>query len=118
MPYVIALETSEDSATRNKAVGLHTDLHGKYASFIHNKNVDGLRVAYEFQKATRPLVSGIQISDTTAVPVSIMAPLYDVIRDKRALRKDFLSNVVRLFDLANAQEQKVLHIVPCTLLTV
>lgn len=110
IPYLIALETDSDVNFRNHALKVHSDLHDKYASFIHNKNMEGVRMAYHYQRMLRGgelAVVGMTGNglaaegDQTISPPSsaLLHPLYEVVRDKRALRKELVQSLARLFDL-------------------
>ncbi|ORX67535.1 hypothetical protein DL89DRAFT_294691 [Linderina pennispora] len=53
VPALIALSTDSDAHIRNKSLKLHQDLAGKHASFIHSRDLEGVRKAFEYQSQVR-----------------------------------------------------------------
>ncbi|KAJ2417192.1 Sister chromatid cohesion protein 2 [Coemansia sp. RSA 2530] len=105
VPALIALSTSSDPHIRSKALRLHQDLNFKYASFIHSRDIEGVRKAYEYQAQLRggpERVMGYDCSseakEATGRPVAFLQPLYSLLRSKRARRNDFLSLLVKIGD--------------------
>ncbi|KAJ2371763.1 Sister chromatid cohesion protein 2, partial [Coemansia sp. RSA 2607] len=105
VPALIALGTSSDAYIRNKALKLHQDLCFKYASFIHSRDIEGVRLAYEFQVQIRGKPEDVvgyndtaDIRDTSDRPVAFLQPLYSQLRSKRVRRNEFLSLLVRIGD--------------------
>ncbi|KAJ1721672.1 Sister chromatid cohesion protein 2 [Coemansia erecta] len=105
VPALIALGTSGDAYIRNKALKLHQDLCFKYASFIHSRDIEGVRLAYEFQMQIRGKPEDVvgyndtaDIRDTSDRPVAYLQPLYSQLRSKRVRRNEFLSLLVRIGD--------------------
>ncbi|KAJ2731979.1 Sister chromatid cohesion protein 2 [Coemansia sp. BCRC 34962] len=105
VPALIALSTSSDPHIRSKALRLHQDLNFKYASFIHSRDTEGVRKAYEYQAQLRggpEHVVGYDCSseakEATGRPVAFLQPLYSLLRCKRTRRNDFLSLLVKIGD--------------------
>ncbi|KAJ1905165.1 Sister chromatid cohesion protein 2 [Coemansia sp. IMI 209127] len=106
VPSLIALSTSSDSHIRTKALKLHQDLNYKYVSFIHSRDMDGVRKAYEYQLQMRgkpEYVLGyetdVDAKDTPLDrPIAYLQPLYTMIRSKRIRRNEFLTSLVKSGD--------------------
>ncbi|KAJ1667366.1 Sister chromatid cohesion protein 2 [Coemansia sp. RSA 1646] len=105
VPSLIALSTSSDSHIRTKALKLHQDLNLKYASFIHSRDMDGVRKAYEYQLQVRGKpeeVLGYDIDmdakNEADRPMAQLQPLYTMIRSKRIRRNEFLASLVKTGD--------------------
>jgi hypothetical protein len=47
------LETHTDICVRSKAISLHKELVQKHASFIHSKNMEGIKMMYKFQSISQ-----------------------------------------------------------------
>ncbi|KAJ2605223.1 Sister chromatid cohesion protein 2 [Coemansia sp. RSA 1722] len=105
VPALIALGTSSDAHIRSKALKLHQDLCFKYASFIHSRDIEGVRLAYEYQVQVRgspESVAGFSdsadVRDAPNRPVAYLQPLYSQLRSKRMRRNDFLTLLVKIGD--------------------
>ncbi|KAJ2908772.1 Sister chromatid cohesion protein 2 [Coemansia aciculifera] len=105
VPALIALSTSSDAHIRNKALKLHQDLNSKYASFIHSRDIEGVRKAYEYQVQLHGRAEYVvgydpcsEARETVGRPVAFLQPLYSLLRTRRARRNDFLSLLVRIGD--------------------
>ncbi|KAJ1931931.1 Sister chromatid cohesion protein 2, partial [Kickxella alabastrina] len=105
MPALIALGTSSDAHIRNKSLKLHQDMCFKYASFIHSRDIEGVRLAYEYQvqiHGSPERVIGYSdasdVRDAPDRPVAYLQPLYSLLRSKRAQRNDFLTLLVKTGD--------------------
>ncbi|KAJ2018587.1 Sister chromatid cohesion protein 2 [Coemansia sp. S680] len=105
VPALIALSTSSDPHIRSKALKLHQDLNSKYASFIHSRDIEGVRKAYEYQVQLRGQAEYVvgydhcsEARETAGRPVAFLQPLYSLLRSKRARRNDFLSLLVKIGD--------------------
>jgi len=69
MPYLIAIETCSESSIRSRAFRLHQQLAEKHASFIHSKNIEGVRLAFSYQ--TRLIENSIGGSPWKVVGMSL-----------------------------------------------
>ncbi|KAJ1803020.1 Sister chromatid cohesion protein 2, partial [Coemansia sp. RSA 2598] len=105
VPALIALGTSSDAHIRSKALKLHQDLCFKYASFIHSRDIEGVRLAYEYQLQVRGNPGDVvgfsdsaDVRDAPGRPVAYLQPLYSQIRSKRMRRNDFLTLLVKIGD--------------------
>ncbi|KAJ2874882.1 Sister chromatid cohesion protein 2 [Coemansia aciculifera] len=105
VPALIALSTSSDPHIRSKALKLHQDLNSKYASFIHSRDIEGVRKAYEYQAQLRGQAEHVvgydhcsEARETAGRPVAFLQPLYSLLRSKRARRNEFLSLLVKIGD--------------------
>ncbi|KAJ2720391.1 Sister chromatid cohesion protein 2 [Coemansia sp. Benny D115] len=105
VPALIALGTSSDAYIRNKSLKLHQDLCFKYASFIHSRDIEGVRLAYDYQVQIRgkaELVVGYSdsadVRDLPDRPVAHLQPLYSQLRSKRVRRNEFLALLVKTGD--------------------
>ncbi|KAJ2576348.1 Sister chromatid cohesion protein 2 [Coemansia sp. RSA 1836] len=106
VPALIALSTSSDPHIRSKALKLHQDLNFKYASFIHSRDIEGVRKAYEYQAQIRGRGEDVigydhcsEAKEAVGRPVAFLQPLYSLLRTRRARRNDFLSLLVRIGDI-------------------
>ncbi|KAJ1537597.1 Sister chromatid cohesion protein 2, partial [Cladochytrium tenue] len=111
VPHVIAMQTSDDSGLRTRAVAIYEHLAEKHKSLIHAKNADCVRKAFEYRSAvlaarhrdsTTPFwVPGyILVEDVTrdleatAHPVALLSHMFAKITIKNR-RHEFLSMLVR-----------------------
>ncbi|KAJ3092676.1 hypothetical protein HK102_004409 [Quaeritorhiza haematococci] len=112
IPHLVAMETNPDVNLRDRAFTLHSKLHDKYTSFIHGRNVECVKQAYEFQrnliaaKAATSTVQGFTIrrerrdNDTMVeFPDALLSRMYTLIQTKRPRRNEFLMNLVKIFDV-------------------
>ncbi|KAG9292179.1 hypothetical protein G9A89_023899 [Geosiphon pyriformis] len=111
MPTIVALETSPESALRDKAFKLHQHLNEKHASLIHSRHVECVRKAYSFQKQLvgNNAIVGYATRSPEGQPEALLNPMYSLLKEKRQRRNDFLVSVVRTFDfdLKKCDESKV-----------
>ncbi|KAI8326052.1 hypothetical protein GQ54DRAFT_336897 [Martensiomyces pterosporus] len=106
VPALIALGTDGDPHIRSKSLKLHQDLNLKYASFIHSRDMEGVRKAYEYQASLRGTgwsVAGYSDSAdardaASDRPVAYLQPLYTMLRSKRPRRNEFLTSLVNSGD--------------------
>ncbi|KAJ1966351.1 Sister chromatid cohesion protein 2 [Dipsacomyces acuminosporus] len=107
VPALIALETDSDPRIRNRSLKLHQDLDAKYASFIHSRDMEGVRKAYEYQASVRGSSKHVVgYSDCAEVrddavsdrPIAYLQPLYSILRSKRPRRNEFLASLIKACD--------------------
>ncbi|KAJ1928271.1 Sister chromatid cohesion protein 2, partial [Linderina macrospora] len=106
VPALIALSTDSDPHIRTKSLKLHQDLAGKHASFIHSRDIEGVRKSFEYQSQVRggpQNVSGyndnIETTEAVERPIAFLQPLYTMLRSKRSKRNDFLVMLVNIGDV-------------------
>ncbi|KAF9347557.1 Sister chromatid cohesion protein 2 [Mortierella sp. AD094] len=102
MPAIVALETSEDPLVSGKVFKIHRDLHQKHASLIYARSMECIRTMYIYQKTvhkTAAEVRGFKISADTGDVVSLLAPMYSLVGDKRQARNSLLSVLVKVLDI-------------------
>ncbi|KAJ1946717.1 Sister chromatid cohesion protein 2, partial [Linderina pennispora] len=114
VPALIALSTDTDAHIRNKSLKLHQDLAGKHASFIHSRDLEGVRKAFEYQSQVRngpQYVSGyndaVEPMESVQRPVAYLQPLYTMLRSKRTRRNDFLTMLVNIGDVDGSADDAV-----------
>ena len=94
VPYLIVLESVESGKMKDKVIALHEDLCNKYISFIHNKNMDGIRMVHDFRQKTAKIgedeETGIEWS-------SCLQSLYRLVRQKKQHRRTFLKQIIQTF---------------------
>ncbi|KAJ2557410.1 Sister chromatid cohesion protein 2 [Coemansia sp. RSA 1933] len=122
VPSLIALCTSSDSHIRTRSLKLHQDLNFKYVSFIHSRDMDGVRKAYEYQLQVRGRPEDVvgydaeaDAKDVPGRPVAFLQPLYTMIRSKRIRRNELLTSLVSTGDYDSAlssAEQRHLADIP------
>ncbi|KAJ2858056.1 Sister chromatid cohesion protein 2 [Coemansia erecta] len=105
VPALIALGTSSDAHIRSKALKLHQDLCFKYTSFIHSRDIEGVRLAYEYQAQVRGNLEDVvgfsdsaDVRDVPSRPIAYLQPLYSQLRSKRMRRNEFLTLLVKIGD--------------------
>ncbi|KAF9384973.1 Sister chromatid cohesion protein 2 [Mortierella sp. AD011] len=102
MPAIVALETSGDPLVSGKIFKLHRDLHQKHASLIYARSMECVRTMYIYQKTvqkTASQVRGFKIDADTGNIVSLLAPMYSLIGEKRQARNSLLSALVKVLDV-------------------
>ncbi|KAJ2814599.1 Sister chromatid cohesion protein 2, partial [Coemansia erecta] len=105
MPALIALCTSNDPYIRNKSLKLHQELSFKHASFIHSRDLEGVRKAYEYQLQVRGRPEDVDGYDSDADlrerpdrPAARLQFLYSLARSRRTRRNELLSLLVKMCD--------------------
>ncbi|KAJ2080437.1 Sister chromatid cohesion protein 2 [Coemansia sp. RSA 988] len=105
MPALIALSTSSDSYTRARSLKLHQELNFKYASFIHSRDLEGVRQAYEYQLLVCGRAEDVEGYDScvdsreqSERPAAYLQFLYTLSRNKRARRNELLTLLVKTCD--------------------
>ncbi|WFC95151.1 Sister chromatid cohesion protein 2 [Malassezia brasiliensis] len=104
LPYLVALETSEEAPLRRRALGLHWHLVTKHATLLATHYIEPMRVAFAFgvaQHTERP--RGFREDDE---PVALFQGWYGMVREQRSARHAFLRALVRLCEVP--------HIADCT----
>ncbi|THG98726.1 hypothetical protein EW145_g7376 [Phellinidium pouzarii] len=108
-PVIVALETSPVSALSTRAVALHTILHHKHASLLNSGFVPACHKSYEYQcqiigtEGGKVEVYGFRMQPT---PMALLARWYALVREKRAMRQEFLRAVLKVFELREVGETK------------
>ncbi|KAJ2807902.1 Sister chromatid cohesion protein 2 [Coemansia helicoidea] len=105
MPALIALGTSNDAYTRTKAWRLYQELSFKYASFIHSRDLEGVRRAYEYQLLVHGDAGAVEGYDTSADaqeqpgrPAARLQFVYSQARSRRRQRNELLTLLVKACD--------------------
>ncbi|KAJ1741792.1 Sister chromatid cohesion protein 2 [Coemansia sp. RSA 1086] len=105
MPALIALCTSNDSYIRSKSLKLHQELSFKHASFIHSRDLEGVRRAYEYQLLVHEhpeKVTGydehIDVRERLDRPAARLQFLYSLSRTRRTRRNELLTLLVKACD--------------------
>ncbi|KZS93617.1 hypothetical protein SISNIDRAFT_454038 [Sistotremastrum niveocremeum HHB9708] len=97
MPVIIALESSDNSVMSNRAISLHSLLHGKHATLINTRFLESCRASFQYQrKMCQNIVQGYRCAPEVT---ALLHPWYSLVREKRASRQDFLKAIVRSFDI-------------------
>ncbi|KZS93606.1 hypothetical protein SISNIDRAFT_485224 [Sistotremastrum niveocremeum HHB9708] len=97
MPVIIALESSDNSVLSNRAISLHSLLHGKHATLINTRFPESCRASYQYQrKMCKNIVQGYRCAPEVT---ALLHPWYSLVREKRSSRQDFLKAIVRSFDI-------------------
>ncbi|KAG2174425.1 hypothetical protein INT43_004448 [Umbelopsis isabellina] len=100
MPVIVALETSPDQLMRDKAYQLHNQLHQRHQGLLYSRNIACVETAYDYN--ARQLGKGSVVSghlEEIFEYEALLQPMYSLLRDKRKARNDFLSSIVKLFDI-------------------
>ncbi|KAK9727558.1 Sister chromatid cohesion protein 2 [Basidiobolus ranarum] len=100
VPAIVALETGHEKVLREKAYKMHCHLNEKYPSFIHSRNVDAVRTAYDYQKQItkdKPII-GYDIVKIDSKPEALLNSMYTLVKEKRQRRHDFLKSLIKSFD--------------------
>ncbi|ORY01377.1 hypothetical protein K493DRAFT_405563 [Basidiobolus meristosporus CBS 931.73] len=100
VPAIVALETSHEKNFREKAYKMHCHLNEKYPSFIHSRNVDAVRTAYDYQRQItkdKPIL-GYAIVKLDTKPEALLNSMYTLVKEKRQRRHDFLKSLIKTFD--------------------
>eukprot|EP00833_Pecoramyces_ruminatium_P006630 jgi/Orpsp1_1/1180662/evm.model.c7180000074244.1 len=101
IPYVVAFETCSEKNLRDRAIKLHKSLTEKHASFIHSKNSICVYKTYEYQLMLfgndEKKIRGYRIYNNEFVE-ALLTPMFNIIRDKRNKRNEFLTNLVKSSD--------------------
>ncbi|KAJ2784479.1 Sister chromatid cohesion protein 2 [Coemansia javaensis] len=105
MPALIALGTSSDPHIRAKALRLHQEMCFKYASFIHSRDLEGVRKAYEYQLLVRGSAEAVEGYDSNADtqdrpdrPAASLQFVYSQVRSRRVRRNELLALLVKVCD--------------------
>ncbi|KAJ2796116.1 Sister chromatid cohesion protein 2 [Coemansia guatemalensis] len=105
MPALIALCTSSDPYTRTRSLKLHQELNFKYASFIHSRDLEGVRQAYEYQLLVCGRAEDVEGYDScvdsreqSERPSAYLQFLYTLSRNKRSRRNELLGLLVKTCD--------------------
>jgi len=101
VPYVVAYETCTEKNLRDRAIKLHKSLTEKHASFIHSKNSICVYKTYEYQlmlfNNDEKKIKGYRVYNKEYVE-ALLTPMFNIIRDKRNKRNEFLTNLVKACD--------------------
>jgi hypothetical protein len=101
IPYVVAFETCTEKNLRDRAIKLHKSLTEKHASFIHSKNSICVNKTYEYQlmlfNNDEKKIKGYRVYNKEYVE-ALLTPMFNIIRDKRNKRNEFLTNLVKSCD--------------------
>ncbi|KAL1921753.1 uncharacterized protein VTP21DRAFT_10395 [Calcarisporiella thermophila] len=99
VPTITALETSPEAYFREQAFRLHSHLNSKYGAVIHVRNVECVKAAYAYQKQVRDPhpVLGYILRNGSAE--ALLNPIYSLFKDKRQRRNEFLSTLIKIFDI-------------------
>ena len=109
VPSLIALETLP-GRLQDQAFALHKDLNEKHSSFIHNCDHDGVRLSFDARTRLGIDRSGhLQrvLEDGSFVTSSVFQALFDLVRDKRLRRRDFVNVLVKILVSECAGSQQV-----------
>ena len=112
VPSVVAMETCPMEALQNRAQRLHDQLSHKHASFIHTRNTESIRKSFDYQvllaaRSPHPVtVTGIAAS-RTGRPEALLSRFYQIVREKRANRNQFLAAMVKTFELLEVPEAQL-----------
>ncbi|KAJ2849770.1 Sister chromatid cohesion protein 2 [Coemansia brasiliensis] len=105
MPALIALCTSNDPYIRSKSLKLHQELSFKHASFIHSRDLEGVRKAYEYQLLVHEHPEKVTGYDENTDarerldrPAARLQFLYSLSRSRRTRRNELLSLLVKVCD--------------------
>ncbi|KAG6812718.1 radiation sensitive protein rad9 [Tricholoma furcatifolium] len=94
-PVIVALETSPVPHLSNRASALHSVLHTKHSSLLNTRYSASARASFDYQKK---IASGPVLGYRTQVPpVALLQRWYALVREKRAMRQDFLKALVKVF---------------------
>ncbi|ORX43435.1 hypothetical protein BCR36DRAFT_373938 [Piromyces finnis] len=101
VPYVVAFETCSEKSLRDRAIKLHKSLTEKHASFIHSKNSICVYKTYEYQlmlfNNDEKKIRGYRVYSNEYIE-ALLTPMFNIIRDKRNKRNEFLTNLVKACD--------------------
>ena len=97
VPHIVALEGDKNSRVRTQAGKIITYLDEKHHGLLLLRSVQGVAKSYEFQR--RVFGEGSAFVDqentqTAAGPICAFAPLYLLLRGKKAERNQFVSNLL------------------------
>jgi hypothetical protein len=96
MPTILAMQAIPGTPVAIKALTIHQKLAEKHASFIHGRNMDGLRLMY-VTRQTRlqqlPVDARLRMPPASAC----LAPLFGILRLKRLLKYESLLAILELF---------------------
>ena len=93
VPYLVALETAPDVLLRSRALRLHMHLASRHAALLATRFGDGVRKSFEFQSALGACPLGF-VSDPR--PTARLAIWYELVREKRHTRTEFLRALLRM----------------------
>lgn len=96
VPYLVALETSDDVALQLRASQLHRHLVSRHASLLATRFGECTRASYAFQQRMAVPVRGVR-GETP--PRALLQTWYDLVRESRGTRLGFLRAHVRLLDV-------------------
>ncbi|KAJ3328720.1 Sister chromatid cohesion protein 2, partial [Blyttiomyces sp. JEL0837] len=115
LPCVVAMQTNQNLSVRDRACSIYDHLAEKHQTFIHSKNIECVRKAFEYQykltnNASTPdrlqWVKGLSFQETKnddeetkEQPVATLGRMYTKIQTRRNRRNEFLSTMVRMFDV-------------------
>ena len=104
VPYLVSLETLEDRKIRSRAMELHSHLASKHASLVHARFLDTARSAFRFQlqRTTTESMRGYHVD---SMPTAVLGAWYSLLRDRRAVRLDFLKQIVKALDVNTAASE-------------
>ncbi|KAJ3408627.1 Sister chromatid cohesion protein 2 [Chytridiales sp. JEL 0842] len=106
-PALVAMQTCPDPFISDRAVGLYELLAEKHQTFFHSKTFECVKKAYEYQNQllSKVWVDGFKMVDDTTgevarkVPVAMLSRFYSKIHTQKKRRNEFLSSMVRGFDI-------------------
>ncbi|KAI7871034.1 sister chromatid cohesion C-terminus-domain-containing protein [Spinellus fusiger] len=108
MPVIVATETSPDMILRDQAYYLHKFAHDKYGLLLYSGFSEYMTTAFEYQKCIYGgNVKGYGNGSGDAKLDSLFASTYNVLKEKRKIKLDFLSALIKpfAFDMETKSEQ-------------
>jgi hypothetical protein len=108
MPTLISISSGADHLAAC-AQRLHSDLANRYVSFIHNKNLEGVRLTFDHLARSNDIPTG-HIKNQDGSTSAVLHSLYAVVREKRVLRREFITNAMTLFNVDEPSWKQVCNL--------
>jgi hypothetical protein len=117
MPTLIAMQAFPRASLTAKAAAVHGRMVEKYPSFIHSRNLDGLRLLHQAHVRLTGAVTGS--TGQHRADAECLASFFNLIRSRRALKYETFLSILDCFELKEEQESKatpklVAVLSPCT----
>ncbi|PWN49132.1 hypothetical protein IE53DRAFT_318176 [Violaceomyces palustris] len=105
VPYLVALETTNDPHIRSRALHLHSHLSSKHASLVAARYLDCAKASFTFQLQLTKSPELLRGYHEDLQPTAKLHAWYTLLRDKRQSRLDFVKTIVKALDVNTAASE-------------
>jgi cohesin loading factor subunit SCC2 len=101
-PFIIALETSPNTALSARASALHSALHTKHSSLLNSRSIISARASFSYQTKLAQARGGSGAVEGVRGGTALLHRWFALVREKRGPKLEFLKALVRAFDVGTS----------------